>query len=168
MSLEQLNSFIQKAMDIPEVIDFLRHGNKLAATTPTDYNSLNYLGVNFKEDQIHNIKFYFAFSHDIPLAELEPLLPISKELSEYLPHWESYRFFDWLYSPISFAIKVDRQYKLTYQFHLRFPFHESLLPKPKHIELTSQDLLYQQGISYEYTGTTKYEKLYYYLACYGS
>lgn len=152
-----LRSFFSSA----QVKDFIRRANAIPVSGK--FPSLNYLGINFRGEEVHSIKLYYTFFAKPDLAVVRTILPDTGDLEKYYPYFEESETSDLQHTGCAFTIKMDNSGNFSRGFHFRFSVKDNPLFEPAvFVKLTGPDLENYQGISFEYsTGGTKKKRYYY-------
>ncbi len=109
---------------------------------------LDFLGFNFCEDKLVQVKFYFTFYDVQRFFDRQFLLPVWHDFEQHLPMWLSHGPNSGFNSGISYALKLNLAQELEYQFHFLLPKTE--ISKAS-VKVAGQDFVCQgKGIAYAY------------------
>jgi hypothetical protein len=157
MSLESYFKALKKKDDIIHaLIEFTSIKNH------ADYPFQDYIGINFTENEIVSLKFYFAFYEPITEKISEKFLDNQTDLNAVKHLWLPTKKRQIENTGFTFTYKLNNKFEITKGFHFRFPFSNSVnFPQTKQFKLIPEDLM-NVGINFEYQGGNKYTKYYYY------
>lgn len=95
--------------------------NNVYSIDNANFPFLSYIGINFNNNAIINIKFYFSFFKRLNTFELKKVLPINdlSEFNSYYELWKESDIYNSLHQGATFAIKLTPNGKPTHYFHLR-------------------------------------------------
>jgi hypothetical protein len=131
----------------------------------SDYPFFNYIGVNFKNNAISKIKLYCTVFQKFSLAEIEKIIPSTRDFKKYYPYFQEVKTQSIQHSGCAFTLKADADFNFITGFHFRInQGTEILLPPPVHVQLSQADAENFPGVAFEYAadGAAK-KKNYYYI-----
>lgn len=125
-----------------------------------NYPYQNYLGINFNEADILNLKLYFSFFVPPPLDFVKKIIPDTSNYEKFIVNYipSSERTFE--NNGITFSLKIDEKKIITKGYHFRFDNNVCDMPKIKSFKVSKDDIL-NVGICEEFNNA-KYIKYYYY------
>ncbi len=136
--------------------------NALSVPFGQGYPYLSYFGLNYDNDQLINIKIYFAFFRRLLPSEVGLLLPDSTGFYKNYLNWEESQKFDMEHMGCSFSIKMGMDMKPVYYYHFRTNQQIEMLPGK--IILTDEELMRnQRTFCVEYKGTDVFNKNYFFI-----
>jgi hypothetical protein len=147
------------------VRNFIETGLELSSQK--SHPVLNYFGINYTPEKILNVKFYVAFFHRLAPREISLMLPDPSDLYEYYDHWQESDLITTNHSGCSFALKISSDSTITNYFHLRLKgrkIGEPYFGTPANIRLSLNELFQYAGVSFEYRGSERVKRLYFYLS----
>lgn len=155
---EQIMGVIDKYFGSSLVKQFVIHYEQVCNKYCQD-SRLIYFGVNFDEQGLYSVKFYFHIFPVLRKDDVELFLPVSKDYLHYIEHYDGINN-----QGCAFEIKFQKgKEHPTIGFHYRLTADSKsfqLVGKPKFIDQI--DLQHGPGINYEYTGEEVYVKRYFY------
>jgi len=160
------------ANDIDFLISFFNHKTifefyNAVTSIPrsSEFPFFNYIGVNFKNNELCRIKLYCTTFQKFAYEQIEGLLPTLNDFKEYYPYFEESKIQSLQHTGCAFTLKADREFNFTNGFHLRIDeTAHNKFTRPKHIQLSETDRKNFQGISFEYSGSQPGKrKNYYYI-----
>lgn len=141
--------------------------DKFLSLRDPDYPDMNYIGLNFKDDQIFSLKFYFSVYKRILPADLDAFLPCSEDFMRYYHLWEASRKRSGAHTGCAFSIKFKGDGEPEVGFHYRLaPGSESfrMIGGPQTMPFSVDEFGSRPGINYEYKADgRKARRRYYYL-----
>lgn len=155
--IHQFNTIIND-QNVHDEIDFFMKIGK------TDSQFLNYFGINYSDETLISVKFYFSFFDRIPSEILKRNIFSKKDIELIERYWGKVKHYSYLHQGLTFGIKcywVKGEIKIHYYFHFRskkIPFKQ-----PKHSRINEDDLLNPLGICVETNDTFHDLKRYYYI-----
>lgn len=159
--MPELDVFLS-AVNIPEIKERYALFNSLKKE---DYPDMNYIGINFKGDDITSIKIYFSFFHKIDEKDVLKFIPISEDYNKYIHLWQESKTRSLEHSGCAFTVKIKPGKPITYGFHYRLkPSKETydLIGRPSLIPFNVDELDTRPGINFEYCNNETLVKRYYY------
>lgn len=130
-----------------------------------DYPYLNHFGLNFDQQGIVSIKFYFHLFHKVTIEEAQLFLPQTDDFFKFYDLHEISKNWSMENSGCAFELKFKNQFEPTYGFHLKLNGGENtydILGYPEKLPLNYLDINKKPGVNYEYTLNNKLIKKYYY------
>lgn len=132
----------------------------------TRFPFFNYMGVNFDDQGVRSVKFYFHVFRRITTEEAMLFLPAVDDFNEYYAHYEESLSQNLNHSGCAFEVKFVRGQENPAQgFHFRFsPNAESykILGMPARLPFTDFENWLGPGINFEYYGDQVLRKTYFY------
>jgi hypothetical protein len=129
------------------------------------YPDMNYVGINFKGNDVVSVKIYFSFFHNLKEEDILKYIPTSADYNRYIHLWRESTIRNLEHSGCAFTIKFKPGKPITYGFHYRItPSKEAydLIGRPNNIPFKVDDLGTRPGINYEYNNNETVVKRYYY------
>lgn len=131
----------------------------LSIESDMDYPHLTYIGYNYNENEILNVKLYFVFFKRLNKNEISLLLPNTTDFYENYHLWEDSKIATGEHTGSVFAIKLDNKNIPTFYFYYRTK--GLLFGAPEKIELTEEEQNLYHGVSCEYCNNLVLKKKYY-------
>lgn len=126
------------------------------------YPFVNYFGVNYRGDEVLNVKIYFSFFRRLKEEDIKKLIPNTEVFLKHYDKWLDAKTHDMQHTGCTFALKVTADLKPTYYFHYRLPGAAGKLPKNISLNQLEQNE-HNNTISYEFNDDKVLEKNYYLL-----
>lgn len=155
---------IQRLAKEPAV---LRAYDKFLSLRDPDYPDMNYIGLNFKDNRISSLKFYFSVYKRIQPVDLEAFLPCSEDFMRYYHLWEPSKKRSGAHTGCAFSVKFKGEAEPETGFHYRLtPGDEAFraIGEPQTMPFSIADFGSRPGINYEYRADgSSTRRRYYYL-----
>ena len=114
---------------------------------------------------ISKIKLYCTVFQKFSLAEIEKIIPSTRDFKKYYPYFQEVKTQSIQHSGCAFTLKEDADFNFITGFHVRInQGTEILLPPTVHVQLSQADAENFPGVAFEYAadGAAK-KKNYYYI-----
>lgn len=157
-TLEEVQVFFSH----PEVI---RMYQSFLQVRDRDFPDQNYIGINFKNDKIVSIKFYFAVYRRLSPREIAMFLPDAMDFLTYYHLWDSTNSRSNEHTGCTFEVKFKGSSDPVLGFHYRLrPTNEAykLVGSAQTLPFDASLLGTRPGINYEYEKSRVLRKRYYY------
>lgn len=153
---------LEKYFSHPKVLETYLNYKKLVSS---DSPELNYFGINFDQNGIVSVKFYFAFFKKLEKSDVEKFIPDTHDFYRYYHLWDEVKNRSLEHTGCTFEVKFKGDLNPVLGFHYRLkpcPESYNLIGYPEQVPFDVLNLNTRPGINYEYGEKGILRKKYYY------
>ncbi len=124
-----------------------------------DYPFCTYLGINYTNEKLINVKFYITGFKKIDFERIESIFPYSEQIQSYYNRYKESFIFDYKNMGLSFALKQDLQGNLKHGFCMRVK--DKMNPNLTGFDLVTENHDVDDYFAIESSFQNLYSKYYY-------
>lgn len=163
MSATEVVNQIESHFNLPQLRDWLLRYRHLRQQN-NDPQSFTYVGINFKSEQLHSIKFYAHTFTSVSELQAQDFIPHTKDFSKYNKCFTNSNQLSLRNAGIAFELKYKIESKMPVLGFFSHVDNLQILSKQQSLAAIDLSKAASGGINYEYTGSETLIKNYYYFS----